>query len=254
MRFIYCRRWTTDHRVRACNIAFSTNILTVTPMILSKNKLFPFFFTLMLGQNVWAQALQGVVTYGVEYKVNLPDRPDLDMYQSMMPDAILLSLKEANSLMQVKGGMTDNLIGDILYKAKEKAIYSLTPATKTAVKTPISDLYTAGDRSFKAVKTTETAPFLGYKCTKYIIKDEQEGTETWVWSAPITNASASLMVYFLESMTQYKIANVQGLPLKIEFKGKEFDLTIVSQKIEKKALPTSLFVIPKDYKISRQEN
>lgn len=207
-------------------------------------------FFLTLATVLKAQTFEGLVSYGIQYKVNLPDRPDLEMYQSMMPESLEMSLKDVNSLMILKGGMSEGLIGDILYKAKEKAIYSLNRNAKTASKTPLSSLYDSGDRHFKAEKTAEAMTILGYKCRKYRIVDKEEETETWVWSTPITNASANLMVYFLESMTQYRISNVQGLPLKIEFKGKEFDLTIVAQKAEKKKLASNLFVIPKDYKIT----
>lgn len=212
--------------------------------------IFAFLFFLGMATVLKAQPFEGLVSYGIQYKVNLPDRPDLEMYQSMMPESLEMYLKDVNSLMVLKGGMSEGLIGDILFKAKEKAIYSLNRNAKTASKTPLSSLYDSGDRHFKAEKTTETTTILGYKCTKYRIVDKEEDTETWVWSAPITNASANLMVYFLESMTQYQISNVQGLPLKIEFKGKEFDLTIVGQKTEKKKLAASLFAIPKEYKIT----
>jgi len=205
---------------------------------------------LTLSFSARAQALEGQVTYGIEYHVNLADRPDLEMYQSMVPESLELYLKDVNSLMKLTGGMSQGLIGDILYKAKEKTIYSLNRNAKTATKTPLSSLYESGDRQFKAEKTTETSTILGYRCSKYRIVDKEEGTETWVWSTPISNASASLMVYFLESMTEYHISNVHGLPLKIEFKGKEFDLTIVAKKAEKKALASSLFVVPKDYTIT----
>lgn len=218
---------------------------------MNKTRQYFYGFLLLVSFYGKSQTLQGKVTYTIDYDVNLPDRPDLELYQSMIPENIELSIKGLNSIMKINGGMAQELVGDILYKSAEKALYTISNTNKTAVKTPLSSLQQNGDKVFKAEKTNETSIFLGYKCTKYVVKDTAEKTETWVWSAPITNASSRLMVYFLESVTQYQIANVSGLPLKIEFKGKEFNLSILPKSIDKKTIPSSLFVIPKGYKVTQ---
>jgi hypothetical protein len=192
-----------------------------------------------------------MITYSIEYMVNLPDRPDLDMYKSMIPETIELYVKGPHSLMKFKGGMAENLSGDILYKAKEKSLYTLHPSNHSAVQTSVAALQNSDDKEMRAKKTSEKASLLGLTSTKYVVKDSLEGTETWVWCTPLPNASTSLMVYFLESMTQYKITNMEGLPLQIAFKGKEFNLNILPKSIVKKKISNQLFIIPKDYTISK---
>ncbi len=211
--------------------------------------LLSFFF---LSQFVLAQTLEGVISYSIEYEVVQDDRMDLEIYKAMIPHKMELSLKGANSHLKFVGGMTQGLLGDILYQSKEKNLYSIMDFNKTVTKTSVEEL-TQGmlKTGFKAQKTSDTASVLGYFCAKYVVKDEKEGTETSLWcTKSISNASASVMVFFLQSMTQFGVSGVEGLPLKIQFKGKEFDLTLLANNKEQKQLPATLFEIPKGYKLN----
>jgi hypothetical protein len=201
--------------------------------------------------NCYGQNFEGVISYGVEYDVNLPDRPDLEMYEAMFPEIIELSIKGHNAMMKCKGGMAEGLIGDILYKAKEKNLYTLFPQTKTASQIPQESIHRQDKLVLDAMKTAETSTFLGVQCTKFVVRDLQEGTQTDIWCAKMAASIANLMLYFLETMTHYNIKGLEGLPLKIEFKGKEFNIAILPEQMERKRLASSFFTVPKDFKITK---
>jgi len=202
-------------------------------------KTFPVLFVLLTGI-VQAQALEGVISYSIEYDVVQENRMDLEIYKAMIPH------------LKFVGGMTQGLLGDILYHSKDKNLYSIFDHNKTVTKTSVESLKNnAGKSGFTALKTQETSSILGYECTRFVVKDEKEGTETSLWCTKgISNASASVMVYFLESMTQFGVTGIEGLPLKIEFKGKEFDLTLSAQNKEEKQLASTLFTVPAGYTLT----
>ncbi len=199
------------------------------------------------------QTWEGVIQYDVQYVVNESDRPDLEVYKNMIPSTLELSVQGSNSLMKFKGGTSENLLGEILFKSKENALYTLTHANRSAVKTSVSTLQNPEDKVIVARKTSETSTLDGFVCRKYLVKDTAENTQTEVWCASIPSVSTELMVYFLESMTQYQIKNLEGLPLKIAFKGKEFDLNILAKSIIKKKMPHQLFSVPEGYTVSKTE-
>lgn len=214
-------------------------------------KTFPILFVLLTG-TVQAQTLEGVISYSIDYDVVQENRMDLEIYKAMIPQKMLLSIKDHNSHLKFVGGMTQGLLGDILYHSKDKNLYSIFDHNKTVTKTPVESLKNSTEKTgFTAHKTPETSSILGYECTRFVVKDEKEGTETSLWCTKgISNASASVMVYFLESMTQFGVAGIEGLPLKIEFKGKEFNLTLVAQNKEEKTLAATLFTVPAGYTLT----
>lgn len=208
---------------------------------------------LLTTQLTHSQALEGVISYSIEYDVVQENRMDLEIYKAMIPKKMVLSIKDQNSHLKFVGGMTQGLLGDILYHSKDKNLYSIFDHNKTVTKTSVESLTHMTDKTgFTAVKTQETSSILGYECTRFVVKDEKEGTETSLWCTKgISNASASVMVYFLESMTQFGVSGIEGLPLKIEFKGKEFDLTLAAQNKEEKTLASTLFAIPEGYTLTK---
>ena len=216
------------------------------------------FLTLLFLQFVfivqlYGQAFEGVLTYNITYEVVAEDRTDLEVYKSMIPKEMKMFIKGPSSMLQFAGGNTEGILGDILYRTSDKAIYSIFHSTKTYTKTPLSALK-ATEKSLKAEKTDSTQIILGYKTIKYLIKDEKEGTETVIWVAKeINNNSTKIMAYFLESMTEISVAGIEGLPLKIQFKGDEFHLTLLAEKKESKSISPSTLTVPKSYKISKAD-
>lgn len=200
-----------------------------------------------------AQTLEGIISYSIQYEVVQDDRMDLEIYKSMIPQKMELSVKDHNSHLKFVGGMTQGLLGDILYHSKDKNLYSIFDHNKTAIQTSVESLKKDAEKGgFVAVKTSETSTILGYLCTRYIVKDEKEGTETSLWcTKSISNASASVMVYFLESMTHYGVTGIEGLPLKIQFKGKEFNLTLLGENKLEKKMSEKLFIVPEGYTLTK---
>ena len=203
---------------------------------------------------VKAQPFEGLITYKIQYEVVEPNRTDLEVYKNMIPSEMKLFLKGPASMLQFLGGMTEGVLGDILYKTSDKVIYSIFPTTKSYTKTSTESLDHKSGKQLKAIKTDSIKSFSGVFCTKYVVKDTSEGTETALWCAKsINNPSSRIMGYFLESMTEISVAGIEGLPMKIEFYGKEFNLIIQSTNKEKKIMPLTFFSVPKTYKLSKAD-
>ena len=201
-----------------------------------------------------AQAFEGLIAYKIKYEVVEPDRTDLEVYKNMVPNEMKLFLKGPSSMLQFLGGKTEGILGDILYRTTDKVIYSLFPTTKTFTKTSISSLNKNSDKQLKAVKTDSVKNISEVSCTKYIIRDEKEGTETILWCAKsINNPSAMIMGYFLESMTDINVAGIEGLPMLIQFNGKEFNLILEAFQKEKKVIAATFFTVPKNFKLSKAD-
>lgn len=219
----------------------------------SKNvMLFGFICLLFSAKSAFAQPLEGVISYGIRYEVVEEGRMDLEVYKSMVPQKLEFFIKDKNSLLKFEGGMTEGILGDILYQSKRKMLYSIFHHNKTVIQLSESNLkITAQKTVFQAVKTKEISKLLGHNCTRYVVNDTSNGSETSLWcTTSIPNASSGVMTHFLESMTLFDVAGLEGFPLKIQFKGKEFELTLLADKKEQKKLSKNLFEVPKGYKLS----
>jgi hypothetical protein len=219
----------------------------------SKNvMLFGFICLLFSAKSAIAQPLEGVISYGIRYEVVEEGRMDLEVYKSMVPQKLEFLIKDKNSLLKFEGGMTEGILGDILYQSKRKMLYSIFHHNKTVIQLSESNLKSTAQKTvFQAVKTQEISKLLGHNCTRYVVKDTSNGSETSLWcTTSIPNASSGVMTHFLESMTLFDVAGLKGFPLKIQFKGKEFELTLLAEKKEQKKLSKNLFEIPKGYKLS----
>ena len=219
----------------------------------SKNvMLFGFICLLFSAKSAIAQPLEGVISYGIRYEVVEEGRMDLEVYKSMVPQKLEFLIKDKNSLLKFEGGMTEGILGDILYQSKRKMLYSIFHHNKTVIQLSESNLKSTAQKTvFQAVKTQEISKLLGHNCTRYVVKDTSNGSETSLWcTTSIPNASSGVMTHFLESMTLFDVAGLKGFPLKIQYKGKEFELTLLAEKKEQKKLSKNLFEIPKGYKLS----
>ena len=209
---------------------------------------------LLFSQISISQPFEGIINYNINYDVVEQERADLEIYKSMIPTEMKLFMKGPSSMLQFVGGATEGILGDILLRSDEKVIYSIFHSTSTYTKTPLSSINSNADKSLKAIKTDSTETIQGYLCEKYVIKDASEGTETALWCAKAINTTSSkIMGYFLESMTEISVAGIEGLPLKIMFRGKEFNLTIAAFNKESKVLTPTLLTVPKTYKISKAD-
>jgi hypothetical protein len=219
----------------------------------SKNvMLFGFICLFFSAKTALAQPMEGVISYTIGYEVVEEGRIDLELYKTMLPQKLEFLLKDKNSLLKFEGGMTEGLLGDMLYQSKRKMWYSIFHHNKTVIQLSESNLKSTAQKTvFQAVKTQEISILLGHHCTRYVVKDTSNGSETSLWcTTSIPNASSGVLTHFLENMTLFDVAGLEGFPLKIEFKSKEFDLTLLAEKMEQKKLSKNLFEIPKGYKLS----
>lgn len=172
---------------------------------------------------------------------------------SMIPKGITTEIKGLNTLTKVEGGAFTN---DMLHLADKNQTFSIDRKNKTysLMNIPQNENKDATDPTVKVTKTSETAKILGYNCTKYIVEYEERGrTMTqYLWATPDIKG-----IDFKAMAKQSAAANggrhmyfekVDGVPLKMEMKTPEANMTMEVTELKRESLNPADFTIPADYK------
>ena len=168
---------------------------------------------------------------------------------SFMPKAILIKIKDQNTLTHMQGGMMGNI--DILFLKNKNTTYKINREAKTYSVMSGADTMKLAD--VKVTKTSETAKILNHTCTKYIAESTVQGhpvqqifwTTTSIKGLDMKSLARQRMGDGQQQMFYEKI---EGVPLKIEMKQAQMGMTMEVVDIKNQSLPASDFVIPKDYK------
>jgi len=172
---------------------------------------------------------------------------------SMIPKGLTVKIKNQNSLTKMEGGMFASEILSLNDKAKT---YSLDRANKTysVLNAPDEKEKTTKDADVKVTKTSETAKVLNYNCTKYIVDITSAGgtkMTQYIW------ATTEIKDFDLKSLAKQRFGkggqrmfyeSIDGVPLKIEMRMAEANMSMEATGIKKEALNASDFVIPADFK------
>jgi len=171
---------------------------------------------------------------------------------SMFPTGFIIETKNGNMLSKMEGGV----IGiETLYQKDKDQAYMLDRDNKTYSVLKATDkpeaATSAGD--LKVTKTSETAKILNYTCTKYIVerKTKNETFTQFLW------ATTEIKDIDLKGLSKQKMGNedyqfyldkIDGVPLRIEMKTKEANMTMEVNQLKKESIPASTFTIPADFK------
>ncbi|MEP6736549.1 MAG: DUF4412 domain-containing protein [Chryseolinea sp.] len=173
--------------------------------------------------------------------------------ESMMPKGITLKIKGHDLLTHTEGGAYNF---DHLYLKDKKESYQINREDKTYSKRTIKDEDLKGvteQKDVKVTKTSETQKIMGYTCTKYIVdlKENNRDAQQFIWATKeISNLD--FKEFSRHTMTGNKnntyYDQIDGFPLKMEIKMATGTMTMEVTEVKKESLPASDFVIPSDYK------
>jgi hypothetical protein len=168
---------------------------------------------------------------------------------SFMPKALVIKIKDQNTLTHMDGGMMGNI--DILYLKNKNATYKINREAKTYSEMSTSDTVKLSD--VKITKTSETAKILNYTCTKYIAESTVQGQSVH----QIFWATTGIKGLDMKSLARQRMGNnqqamfyekIDGVPLKIEMKHPQMGMTMEVVEVKNQSLSASDFAVPKDFK------
>ena len=172
---------------------------------------------------------------------------------SIMPKGFIVKIKGKNTLTKMDGGMMAN--SEFLHQGDKNQSYSVDRQNKTYSvmnATQAKTESTTTDADVKVTKTSETAKILNYNCTKYIVETTSHGTTItqFLW------ATTEIKDFDLKALSKQNFGKgqrmfydkVDGVPLKIEMKTNEMNMTMEATEIKKESLSAADFTIPADFK------
>jgi len=172
---------------------------------------------------------------------------------SMIPKGFIVKIKGKNTLTKMDGGMMAN--NEFLHLGDKNQSYSVDRQNKTYSvmnATQAKTESTTTDADVKVTKTSETAKILNYNCTKYIVETTSHGTTItqFLW------ATTEIKDFDLKALSKQNFGKgqrmfydkVDGVPLKIEMKTNEMNMTMEATEIKKESLSAADFTIPADFK------
>lgn len=198
-----------------------------------------------LSLNVLAQGFEGTI----EFKVKISGK-EFDRYSKAFPEAIQLKIKNQNMRGKTTGGQITSLMSGFIFDGEHKTAYVPSDAFQTAFKLKSADFdedSKSQSGKFEVENTGETETISGYKCTKYIAKEEGKDTEIIVWAtedftiAKPTNLANITGNIFLEG--------VEGFPLKAITIQNETTMMVEVADVRKEPVDISSFEIPSGYRI-----
>jgi hypothetical protein len=170
---------------------------------------------------------------------------------SMFPTGFIIQTKSGSMLSKMEGGV----IGiETLYQKDKDKTYTLDRDNKTYSTLKVSDKpeTAAGTGEVKVTKTTETAKILSYTCTKYIVerKTQNDTYTQFIW------ATTEIKDIDLSGLSKQKMGKdyqlyldkIDGVPLRVEMKTKEANMTMEVNQLKKESIPASTFAVPADFK------
>jgi hypothetical protein len=167
---------------------------------------------------------------------------------SMMPSGIVVKMKGANTLTSIQGGIMDKT--EMLHVADKDVTYTINHSSKSYMVTKHKE--PEQQKTPKITKTSETQKILGYTCTKYIIETtgadgRTMNTDYWATNEIKDIDLKSLAKQQRGQQQSFIFTEVDGVPLKIEVKMPQGNMTMECTELKKESLPASTFVLPAGY-------
>lgn len=173
---------------------------------------------------------------------------------SMIPKGMSIEIKNQNTLTKLEGGA---FASEILHLSDKDQTYTLDRKNKTySLVTPpaASTDKKESDPTVKVTKTSETTKILNYNCVKYIVEYTDRGRTI---AQNIWTTTDIKDIDFKAMAKQSAAANkgqrmyfdkVDGVPLRVEMKLPEANMTMEVTDIKRESLSAADFSIPSDFK------
>ena len=196
----------------------------------------------------FSQGFEGQVTYDVEVKGD-----NAALFSAMMPKSMDLFFLGKDAMLRMNGGMTADMVGDIVTKGSEGITYMVVHKKKTVYKIdPAKEKKDKADKPTVTEEGTETVK--GYNCKKYLVKfaknDDQEVYQ-YMWCTNDIKIGKPKMA---SSGSNLFLDEIDGFPVKIDqyitikqMGGMTINQEMTLDKISETKPDATLFEIPKKY-------
>jgi hypothetical protein len=172
-----------------------------------------------------------------------------DAAGGFFPKGFTLQIKGPRSLVKTEGGIASR---DVLTLADKNVSYQIDRKARTYSKLaadPLKDY--AG--AYKVTPTAELTKVLGYTCRRFVVETTGSG-EKMRYSIWATNdiqgldARSLRRLKFGQSAGSEFLAQIEGVPLKIDAVLPQAKLFMVAAAVKSEPLADSLFVMPAGFK------
>jgi len=195
---------------------------------------------------VWSgKPFEGVITYKITY----PDSKFTESQLAMFPKLMTISVKGEKALTEINTGMGNQKeIIDYVQKTKVGLIDMM--GQKFAVKQTAEEIEKENASGAKPTVelSSETKLIAGYTCKKAIVTVEDKGVKS-TYEVFYTEEFGTKALNFDNPL--YK--DIDGVLMEFTMKTQQFTMKFSVSNIEKKSIPSKLFEIPPDYKLTTQE-
>lgn len=164
----------------------------------------------------------------------------VEMYESMMPNSMNLYSSKKAMMIQMKGGMMEGMMGDIVSTPKESFMIKHNEETAYLFKDD-----EAKEESPKVVKEDEVITINGLSCQKYkVTKITAQGEQTaYIW----LNSDYKLPAMGSKGAENMSVPGIPGIAMKTMTSTGGLTVVLTVSKFTKGKQDKKLFTIPKSY-------
>lgn len=169
---------------------------------------------------------------------------------SVLPTGLTLQIKGPRALVKTEGGLVSR---EVLTLADKNTAYTLDRRARTYQRLTEPAAAARSTAKTKVTRTHETATLLGYACRRYLVDTDDGGAKSRfsVWTTTelkAANTTAFKRLQWGEAGGADFLAQVEGVPLRIDATTPEAKIALLATRITSGALPDSLFVLPAGFK------
>ncbi|MEM7040637.1 MAG: DUF4412 domain-containing protein [Bacteroidota bacterium] len=213
-------------------------------------KLFAFIFAAVFSLSLAnaQEVFQGTLKYDFKFVGE-----GLEGFEAMLPKGMEMSVLKKDLLVQIKGGMTEMMMGRVLTKGKEGVSYMIKDSEETIYVMDPSKMEedeTAEEAKPTVTKEDETLEIAGYKCQKYRVEMEANGTQVtqYVWVTKDFKFPEMKGGGMSSGMgSSMRIDGLDGVPLKSMFTQGPMTVTMTATTVDTNAPNKKAFKLPKKY-------
>lgn len=193
------------------------------------------------------KSFEGTLTFQISF---LNTSPEMEMAKAVMPTSFILKMKGDNTRLTTVGGMMSAMFGDVVAQEGGKTTFFLNDAAKTVTMVGEDQQMKDAEASdFEVKEGSDNRTILGYACKHYIVVSKVDAsvtTEFWVapeLSTAVGRSSSSGM------LVQSSLYGIKGLALRSLVGNPQMTMVIEASAITPEILPSSIFEMPKNYKV-----
>lgn len=190
----------------------------------------------------------------IQYKATVLGE-DSEIIKSFLPESYTFNFKGKDIRMNMKGGIAESVMGDVISKGDSGFIY-LINKNEHVVRKLIPEKFREeiNKMNLSTTKLEDSKVILGHKCILYKITSiiNGEKNEQLLWVTHDIRVEESMNNDF-PGIINFVVSSIDGIALEVisnlSVHGMKFSMKMIATGIEELKLSDQLFEIPPGYKI-----